>query len=172
MNKIILQPGDIVLEDHHSKNKFIDFFLNIQDWFDKGLFNHAMIGFDHNVCLEAGFQNVRFRRINTADPRFTVLRYKEKYDIELMKALIEKYAAEHDGYSYSGLVSAAISTMYWRLTGQKKQFFPDNKKPYCAELVAEIWEEFGLKLDINENIITPNDLYRSSLFEVVKIGYY
>lgn len=172
MNRIKLQPGDIVLEDYHSTNYFFDFVLKLQDWFDKGINNHAMIGYEGNICLESNIDGVKFRRIDTIMTKYTILRFKYAYDKDLMKCLIEQYSQDHFQYSYKGLIGASLSTIYWRFTGKKKQFFPDEHKPYCAELVAELWNLCGVNPPVDEDIITPNDLLRWEDFYPVKLGYY
>ena len=48
------------------------------------------------------------------------------------------------------------------------QVFKDSINPYCAELVVEIYKKYGRDLGLNDNIVTPNDIYKNKHYIIIK----
>jgi len=163
-----LKTGDIILQDFKHPNKYINWILSLQDKFDKGQFNHALIYYQDGQVLESNFDGVNFRDIDITKDEYVVLRHKKKISQAIMAQTISYYALHHQGtYSYQGLINASISALIAYVTGHKIQILKDKHQPYCSELVAEIYDQYGLPLNIDNDIITPNDLYRDNNLKVV-----
>ena len=122
---------------------------------------HAAIVTDaeNGITLEAVVigKNSRTQDISkwTGYPNFTVLRLKNA-DRE-KRAQIAKYAAEHlDDMPYN--VFVGIFPMKYSFSGTQ-----------CAHLVWLAYAACGYDIDSNRGlIVTPEDIYRSELFEVVQ----
>lgn len=171
-----IQPGDIILQDYKHPNKFINWFLEKQDYFDDGPYNHAMIVYSYNqdtmtaTCLESAFNGVGFRDLDLCDARDVVLSPKEPIDADQIQQLItDYYLSIPKRYDYVGLLSVAFSTIVWKLYGRKIQFMKSNRHLFCSELVASIYKLAGRPLNVPESLTTPNDLFRSDMFNIIKI---
>ena len=168
-----MKVGDIVLQDYHHPNKFINWCLSVQDYFDDGIYNHAMIyyGFEegeHKV-LESAFDGVKIRAIDINDPSYVVLSPKKPFKKYIGQVMEEAYMEANKKYDYKGLIRAAFSTVLWKLGFNKIKLLKDNDQYFCSELVATIYEKAGNPLKIPTSLITPNDLYRSAKFKEQKI---
>ena len=166
-----LHPGDMILQNAWSKNKLVNWIFEMQDKIDGGEANHALIFLEGNTFLESNFPGVRFITLNKiqSDPNYCVRRYVGNMDKLKMKETIREYARTHKmGYSWLGLINASIGAITGKIFGKKLRLLPESPRPYCMELVAEIYEKYGIHFIIHNDIITPNDGMRSKQFKTIK----
>jgi len=179
-----LKMGDVMLCNYAKgqTNPLIMKILDMQQKLDRGKATHVAIYAGNNKWLESGWKGAVFSDMSYGldNPNYAILRWKDNIDENKMHKIISKYyeGAKDLGYSYLGLLSAAISTVIgyavFILTAGKVEWKPvlikEEKAPFCSELVAEIYEEYlGTTLSkIKNDVITPNDLYRMNRFEAIQ----
>lgn len=169
--KTNIKPGDVILQDYKHPNKFLNWFLTAQDYFDDGPYNHAMIYYGEtdlgkHTILESSFEGLSFRYIDINDPQYKILNLKRSFNKEQIQGIINDfYVDAPKKYDSIGLVGAAISTIIWKLTGEKISVFSDNPQYFCSELVAEIYKKANRPFNIKSSLITPNDIFRSNKFK-------
>jgi len=166
---MVLKTGDIILEDYHHPNKFIDWILSLQDMFDKGSFNHAMIYVGEDKVMSADFDGIKIKSFKYNPDTHMVLRYDDIILEEQMFETIYRYfSMVPKSYDYVGLIQASICTIFNYFTGYKLKIFKQNLKVFCSELVYQVYLMYGIDLG---DIVTPNDFLRcDELYEVHNIN--
>jgi hypothetical protein len=181
MSEPRLRIGDVIL--YNSNNWFegkIQKLLELQDYIDGGKANHAAIYAGDGDVMESNWKGVEFNKLNPVNNgMFAILRPIRQFDEEEMQQAIMKYFLEHDGqgYSYKGLLSAAVSALVGFVSSVitlgkirlKPVLFKEEKAPFCSEAVAEIHEYYpGIRFTISNDVISPNDLYRSRAYKIIQ----
>jgi len=177
-----LKVGDVILFNYteYATNKWARRLLELQERIDDGKANHVGIYAGNGKILESGWQGVVFSsHVISDNPLCAVLRLKKIVNENEMNEIISKYYESHKdlGYSYKGLISAAVSTtigfITWVATAGKIRYkpvlFKEEAAPFCSEAVAEIYEEYtGNKFEVDNDVISPNDLARATRFEKIQ----
>jgi hypothetical protein len=178
----MLKVGDIILMNGQSQNKLISKILELQDYIDNGPANHAAIYVGNNVLLESYWGGVKLNPCEgiVGNKNYAILRLNISHvDEKKISKIIFDYHNSHlnSGYSYLGLASAALSAIICFLISKitfgrvyyKPVLLKEEHAPFCSELVAEIYEEYGIKLStIHNDVTTPNDLYKSKKLDKIQ----
>ena len=152
-----LQQGDIVLEDGETK-----FISSAIKKITKSKYSHAMIYVGgtliHAVAKGGVFSKNPQRILRSSESSFKVLRLKDTL-LELNLALVCDNARAKVGSIYS-------------IAEAGKAILPNNdkttKKQFCSRLVAQSYNEAGVKIVDDPYFCTPEDINQSPLLEEVK----
>jgi hypothetical protein len=177
-----LKVGDVVLSNYTTKTKFKNLvkIFKLQDLVDGGDANHAAIYVGDDKVMESLWLGVTYRKREILNnPHYAVMRLKKEVNNEKMSDLIEKYYNKYHGlgYSYKGLLNASLSSFVNFIVeivtfghkSYKPVIFKEEKKPFCSELVAEIYEEYtGKNFSVSNDVISPNDLMEDKRFKIIQ----
>ncbi|MDR6398522.1 YiiX/YebB-like N1pC/P60 family cysteine hydrolase [Herbaspirillum seropedicae] len=124
-----------------------------------GDFSHAMLGVGNSVihAMPDGVYSKNPQRFIFDKPEhFCVMRLREKpSDAVIFKAI--NHARKWVGGLYSKIEAGKSVILHQTETAAK------SPKQYCSKLVAECYEEAGIKLVLNAGYCTPHDLTLSEL---------
>jgi uncharacterized protein YycO len=152
-----LKIGDIILESGkkiHSKM--------IQNH-TKSHYSHAMICVDHNSIIHATLKGVfslnpQRKLVDNID-EFKVLRLENKINKNQVQK-IENFLRLQIGISYS-----KSDALYVALSNKEKKA---NNKQFCSRLVAQAYNNIGIKLVEDIDFCSPADIENSTLLYEVK----
>lgn len=162
LNHDRLQLGDIILERGYARHSAII------SKHTNSRYSHAMI-YVGGTIIEATQEGGVFSRVpNRSTVRdirdFKVLRLKVLPGHEAIQAVCN-HARYLSGSQYS--VTEALKV---KGPGFIREFADDSRKQFCSRLVAQCYQETGIKLVDNINYCSPGDIERSELlFEVTKM---
>lgn len=164
-----MKTGDIVFyTNRHAKDwktKIFGFLNTIID----GKYTHCEIIYlvrDEKKCitLSADYK-INFKTVDISDKTVIAVDYPVS-DQELQKIIFKyqqkKILSGNIQYSYKGLLNASIASILKKfgVTDKKTQLIKEEPKSYCSELIIEIMKLAGKKIELNDNIASPNDLFQ------------
>lgn len=165
-----IQVGDIILQDYRHKNKLLNWFLTLQDKIDDGQFNHVMMYIGDSMARSVEFNGVVNKSIQLSDPDYTVKRHRSPFSKDKFMCMFDTYERETSKkYGYMSLINASISSLLYRLLGRKIQLFKESYSYHCSRDVAEFYKLLNLPFNVDEDIITPNDIARDDNFIEVMV---
>ena len=118
-------PGDVMLVDWKHPNKYLNKFLDWQDYFDDGKYNHAMIYYGESehgkhTVMEITFEGLILRNIDIKNFKGVLLSPKKPFIKQEIRACIyDTYMESPKDYDFKGLFAVGISTIMWKLTTEK-----------------------------------------------------
>ena len=134
-------------------NRFFPIFNWLIRWYEKTPYSHVFILYDENKIIEATGAGVeKDKDLETWEKKSEIIIQKQIEITEEAYQLILNYKkVKHYGYlQIIGLVLAKAFRLNWNI-------FPNDK--ICSELVAEVLELSGYKINKNKNLVTPKDIY-------------
>jgi uncharacterized protein YycO len=142
----LIKPGDILLSRtrYHLTNIFIP-----------GFFKHSSLIVDKNNIIESTAEGVHLTSL------YDFISTKDYIGISRLNSL----------YSYNKSIDDIVKIAIKQLGKfYDYEFSSDDKQFYCAELIYFSYLQNGIKLLEPKNYITPQDIYNSSLLNLIYIS--
>lgn len=174
-----LRAGDIILQDASFFKREIGFWerqlYKVQRKLDSGPATHVMIYVGDGSILEMSYNGLNNRHRlydgkGYMDDGFRIIRHIKGIKPILFRQVVQEWLDSHknNGYSYRGWMNAALSLVTLRLFGRRLKLFKEERSAFCSEFIGELYKLYGLPFNIDDDILTPNDILRSKQFKIIK----